>query len=98
MYIDAIEVIGLIAASLITSGFLPQVLKTWKTKDVSGLSLPMYLVLCTGMVLWLIYGIFTESLALIAANVVSSLLTLSIIVFILKHKNKPSQKTLCQFQ
>ncbi len=41
--IDYIEIIGLIAAFLTTAAFLPQVYKTWKTKDVSSLSLPMLL-------------------------------------------------------
>ena len=86
MNIDAIEILGLVAAVLTTSGFLPQIVKTWKTKDVSSLSLPMYLVLCTGMVLWLIYGVLTNSFALVAANTVSSSLTLLLVVFILKYK------------
>lgn len=86
MNIDAIEVLGLVAAVLTTSGFLPQIIKTWKTKDVSSLSLPMYLVLCTGMVLWLIYGVLTNSFALVAANTVSSSLTFLLVVFILKYR------------
>ncbi len=86
MNIDAIEILGLVAAVMTTSGFLPQIIKTWKTKDVSSLSLPMYLVLCTGMVLWLIYGVLTHSFALVAANTVSASLTLWIVFFILKYK------------
>jgi MtN3 and saliva related transmembrane protein len=84
--IDATEIVGLVAAVLTTSGFLPQIVKTWKTKDVSSLSLPMYLVLTTGMILWLIYGILTNSLALMAANSVSSSLTVLIVFFILKYR------------
>ncbi|NQX86759.1 MAG: SemiSWEET transporter [Flavobacteriaceae bacterium] len=74
-----IEVIGLIAAALTTTAFLPQVYKTWKTKDVSALSLPMLLLFFIGIVLWLVYGIYMESLAMIVANsvtIVSSLLLL----------------------
>lgn len=88
MEIDSIEIIGLVAAVFTTSGFLPQVIKTWKTKNVRALSLTMYLVLFTGMFLWLIYGIYKDSLALIAANVFSCGLTLSIIIFILKYRNR----------
>ena len=86
MNIDAIEILGLVAAVLTTSGFLPQIIKTWRSKDVSSLSLPMYLVLCTGMILWLIYGILTQSFALVVANTVSSSFTLLLVVFILKYK------------
>lgn len=88
MNVDSIEILGLIAAVFTTSGFLPQVIKTWRTKNVRALSLTMYLVLFTGMFLWLIYGIYKASLALIAANVVSCALTLSLIIFILKYKNR----------
>lgn len=84
--INATEIIGLVAALLTTSGFIPQVLKTWKTKDVSSLSLPMYLVLFVGMLLWLAYGIINESIALILANIASAMLTLLIMIFILVYK------------
>jgi MtN3 and saliva related transmembrane protein len=74
-----IELIGLIAAVLTTAAFLPQVYKTWKTKDVSALSLPMLILFFTGIVLWLVYGIYIKSLSMIIANsitIVSSLLLL----------------------
>ncbi len=83
-----VEIIGVIAAILTTSGFLPQIVKTWRTKDVSSLSLPMYITLFTGMILWLIYGIFKESFAIIAANIFTGSLTLLIIFFILKYRQK----------
>jgi MtN3 and saliva related transmembrane protein len=74
-----IELIGLIAAVLTTAAFLPQVYKTWKTKDVSALSLPMLILFFIGIVLWLVYGIYIKSLSMIIANsitIVSSLLLL----------------------
>lgn len=74
-----IELIGLIAAVLTTAAFLPQVYKTWKTKDVSALSLPMLILFFIGIVLWLIYGIYLKSLSMILANgitVVSAILLL----------------------
>lgn len=74
-----IELIGLIAAVLTTAAFLPQVYKTWKTKDVSALSLPMLILFFIGIALWLVYGIYLKSLSMIIANsitIVSSLLLL----------------------
>ncbi|MEM7186219.1 MAG: SemiSWEET transporter [Bacteroidota bacterium] len=88
MELDGVEILGFVAAVFTTSGFLPQVIKTWRTKNVNALSLTMYLVLFTGMFLWLVYGIYKNSLALIASNVVSCGLTLSLIIFILKYKKK----------
>ena len=57
--IDHVELIGLLAAFLTTSAFLPQVYKTWKTKDVTALSLTMLLIFFVGVLLWLLYGILT---------------------------------------
>ena len=84
--IDIYEIIGLIAAVLTTSSFIPQAVKTWKTKSAGNLSLTMYIAMFTGIVLWLIYGIHLHSLAMILATSVTALLTLVIIVFKLRYK------------
>ncbi len=84
--IDIYEIIGLIAAVLTTSSFIPQAVKTWKTKSAGNLSLAMYIAMFTGIVLWLIYGIHLGSLAMILANSVTALLTLIIIIFKLRYK------------
>ena len=62
------EIIGFIAAILTTAAFLPQVYKTWKTKDVSSLSLPMLLLFFVGIAGWLVYGILINSPSMIFAN------------------------------
>lgn len=82
--LDFVEIIGLVAAVLTTSGFVPQVYKTWRTKDVGGLSLWMYMALFAGTVLWLIYGLYTNSRPIILANVVASTLTLIMLIFIIR--------------
>ncbi len=81
-----IEIIGLAAAFLTTFGFVPQALRMIKTKDVSGISLSMYLVLVSGVICWLIYGILLERIAIILANSVSMLLQICIILMKLKHR------------
>ena len=81
-----VEIIGLIAAVLTTSSFVPQVLKTWKTKEVENLSLTMYLVMLTGIILWLIYGININSLSIILANIVTITLVSVIIFLKLRYK------------
>lgn len=80
------EIIGLAAATLTTAAFVPQVYKTWKTKSVDELSLTMYLVFFTGIVLWFIYGIYMNSLSIILANTITGLLVLLLIYFKLKYK------------
>tara|TARA_R110002020_G_scaffold247833_5_gene461870 strand:+ start:2345 stop:2620 length:276 start_codon:yes stop_codon:yes gene_type:complete len=88
--LDYIEVIGLLAAVLTTSSFAPQVYHTWKTKDVAGLSLTMYLAFFTGVVLWTIYGVHKDSLAIILANFITGILVL--VLLILKIKYGKSKK------
>ena len=84
--IDKFEIIGLTAAVLTTSAYVPQVYKTWKTKSAGNISLTMYLAMFVGIILWLIYGIHLNSLAMIVANSVTAVLTLIIIGFKLKYK------------
>jgi len=87
--LDNIEIIGLVAAVLTTSAFLPQVYKTWKTKDVSALSMPTLLLFFMGIILWFIYGIYINSLSLIIANGITIGSYALLIFFKLKYaKNK----------
>ena len=83
--IDYIEIIGLIAAFLTTASFLPQVYKTWKTKDVSSLSLPMLTMFFIGVIMWLIYGFLKESLAIILANAITVISLFLLVYFKLKY-------------
>ena len=84
--IENVEIIGFVAAVLTTSAFVPQVYKTWKTKSAESLSLTMYLVFFVGIILWLIYGISINSLAMIFANAVTAFLALLLIFFKLRYK------------
>ncbi len=83
--IDDIEIIGLIAATLTTAAFLPQVYQTWKTKDVSGLSLPMFTMFFVGIVFWLIYGVLKESLPIILANAITVISSFLLLYFKIKY-------------
>ena len=86
--LDDIEIIGLCAAFLTTASFLPQVYKTWKTKDVSALSLPMLAMFFAGVVLWLTYGLLLESPSLILANGITTILVLLLAIFKIKYRDK----------
>ena len=83
---EMIEIIGLIAATLTTAAFVPQVYKVFKSKSTADISLTMYSVLFTGIVLWFIYGIKIESLAIILANAVTGILVACVIILKLKYK------------
>jgi len=61
--------IGYFAALCTTAAFFPQALKVWRTHRTEDLSLSMFLLFCTGVVLWLVYGLILGSTPLIIANV-----------------------------
>jgi MtN3 and saliva related transmembrane protein len=84
--IDYIEGIGLLAAVLTTYSFLPQVYKTWKTKDVSAFSMTTFTLFFIGIVCWLIYGIYKESLSMILANTITMVSSFLILILIYKYR------------
>jgi len=82
---DKIDIFGFIAALLTTSAFLPQVIKTLREKDTKSLSLPMYIILTSGLLLWLTYGIMIKDWALIIANSITGILAFIILVAKIKY-------------
>ncbi len=62
------EWIGYIAGFCTTIAFLPQVIRTYKTRSAKDISLGMYLVFCFGVIMWLFYGFSIHSRAIILAN------------------------------
>lgn len=73
------DFIGYCAASLTTFSFLPQALHTFRTKDVSGISLGMYSSFTLGIALWLVYGILVKAWPVVAANAVTLVFALAIL-------------------
>ena len=84
-----IELIGYCAAFLTTIAFVPQALKSWRTKDLSGISLGMYSLFTAGVGLWLVYGLIIEKWPLILANALTFALALSILFLKLSNISKP---------
>ncbi len=76
---------GYIAAVLTTLSFVPQALKTIRTKDTRSISLGMYVVFTIGIVFWLVYGIALHSLPMILSNIVTLILSGTILAMKLKH-------------
>ena len=77
---DFIEVIGLIAGLLGIIAWLPQLQKVWIQKLHEGISIPTILIICVALVLWTIYGILVDSLAIIVANISACGCVLSVAV------------------
>ncbi|MAZ66782.1 MAG: glutathione synthetase [Kangiellaceae bacterium] len=80
--ISTVTLIGFIAAFCTTTAFVPQVVHTLKTRDTSSISLSMYAIFVTGVVLWLIYGCLLGDWAIITANAVT--FSLASIVLVMK--------------
>lgn len=78
---EFITIVGLIAGLLTTMSFFPQAIKTWKMKETKDISLHMYVILCTGVFLWLVYGILIMDLPIIAANSISLILVSTMVFF-----------------
>ena len=76
-----VEVIGLLAATLTTTAFFPQVIKTVKTKSTGDLSLPMYTLMFSGTLCWLFYGLLKPDIPIVFANGISSLASFVILYY-----------------
>ncbi len=80
------EIIWMIAAFWTTFSFLPQAIKTIKTKDTKSLSLPMYIMFTIWVFLWLIYWIQINSLPVILANALTFIFALIILIYKIIYK------------
>ncbi|MCX6742084.1 MAG: SemiSWEET transporter [Candidatus Pacearchaeota archaeon] len=83
---DWITILGLFAAFGTTIAFLPQAIKSIKSKKTNDVSLGMYSVYVIGIFLWLSYGILIKNLPIILANAITFILTLIVLVLKLKYK------------
>ena len=64
----SLEILGLIAGAVTSTGYLPQIVRGYKTKKLDDVSYFMPGILAIGMTLWLVYGVFLEAFAVIVAN------------------------------
>ncbi len=84
--IDPITVLGLFAGAFTTVAFVPQVIRTWRVKSASNLSIAMVGLNCTGVFLWLIYGLYTRSLPIILANLVTFVLISTVLILAIRYR------------
>ena len=82
---DGIEYLGLLASSLATLAFLPQVVKTWRTRSAHDFSLATLLMLETGTAFWIVYGLLRGAPAIWLGNGVT--LTLAGFILVVKSQN-----------
>jgi MtN3 and saliva related transmembrane protein len=80
-----ITLLGLVAGTLTTLAFLPQLFKVWRSKSAKDISMTWLVTFSGGVLLWLIYGIMLGQLPILLANAVTLGLTLIILFFKLKY-------------
>jgi MtN3 and saliva related transmembrane protein len=79
------EIVGYAAGLLATLAFLPQVTKTVRDKSVKDISLGMYVLFCSGVSLWLLYGFLISSWPVIISNFVTLVLSGTVLILKIKH-------------
>jgi MtN3 and saliva related transmembrane protein len=88
---NLISIIGLLAAVLTSSSFLPQALKTIRTKDTSSISLSMYILFTLGTLMWFIFGIATNNFPVWLANGFTLIFASIILYFKIQNTTKYSK-------
>lgn len=83
-----IEIIGYIAASCTAVSFLPQAILVYKTNRTEGISLNMFLIFCSGLIAWLVYGFMLSAMPIIFANAFTLVLAGYILFKKLQHQSK----------
>ena len=73
------DIVGSLAAILTTVSFFPQAWHSFKTRDVSGVSLGMYSVFTVGVALWLVYGLLLRAWPIVVANLITLALAVAIL-------------------
>ena len=73
MSASSVDALGYVAAILTTSSFFPQALKTLRTRDTSGISLGMYLMFTSGVVVWALFGLITGNGPVLVSNLITAL-------------------------
>jgi len=71
--------VGYCAAALTTCSFVPQAWLTFRSRDVSGISLGMYSAFAAGVALWLAYGLLLGAWPIVLANAITLALALAIL-------------------
>lgn len=81
-----LELVGYVAAALTTCSFLPQAVKTLRSRDTQAISLWMYVTFTAGVALWFLYGLMLGSWPVIISNAVTFLLAASILALKLMYR------------
>ena len=77
---DLATVLGTVAGVLTTAAFVPQVVKTWRSRSARDISGVMFAAFSLGVALWIVYGVMVRSAPVVVANSVTLLLAVAVLV------------------
>ena len=77
---ETVNILGTLAGTLTTVAFVPQVLKTWRSRSANDISMGMFLIFTLGVLMWLVYGLYIHSWPIIIANAITLVLAGSILM------------------
>ncbi len=83
-----VTILGFTAAALTTGSFLPQAIKTIRTKDTRSISLFMYLLFSMGTLLWLLFGLLSNNIPIVVANAITLVFAVIILIYKIKYGKK----------
>ncbi len=86
-----ISIIGLAAATLTTSSFLPQIFKAYRTKSMEDVSRYLMSFFATGTLLWMIYGVYQDDWVIIGANATASAFNVILLYMKFAYRKKPAK-------
>lgn len=90
---DLTTILGLVAGSLTTLAYFPQVIKTWRARSADGMSWSMLIILCVGISLWLIYGLYASDTPVILANLFTLMFSSAILAMKIRYEAVPKLRT-----
>jgi len=88
MVLSWLDLVGSVAGALTTVAFVPQVVKTWRTRSTRDISLAMWLAFTLGVALWIVYGLMAGAWPILIANIVTFLLAGSVLRIKLANRGK----------
>ena len=83
---SGVEILGYTAGAITSLTFLPQVVKTWKSRSAADISLVMFLIAAINEVLWILYGVLLENTVIILTNSIVLAMSLTMIYFKLRYR------------
>ena len=87
------DIIGTVAGILVLSSFIPQLIKAYKTKKMSDVSIHLMILIASGMFLWVIYGLIRSDPVIIGTNATGFALNITLLVMKLRYDDKMHRST-----